>query len=70
MREYIRRRLEKAMINAIRVMLQKRRRKISNIAPAIQGLIDADSKRFPAAYNEPREFYRKLSEVPQGVDHG
>ena len=58
------------MINAIRVMLQKRRRKISNIAPAIQGLIDADSKRFPAAYNEPREFYRKLSEVPQGVDHG
>ena len=58
------------MINAIRVMLQKRRRKISSTAPAIQGLIDADSKRFPAAYNEPREFYRKLSEVPQGVDHG
>ena len=58
------------MINAIRVMLQKRRRKISNIAPAIQGLIDADSKRFPAAYNEPRDFYRTLSEVPQGVNHG
>ena len=58
------------MINAIRIWIQKRRRKISNIAPAIQGLIDADSKRFPAAYNEPREFYRKLSEVPQGVDHG
>ena len=58
------------MINAIRVMLQKRRRKISNVTPAIQGLIDADSKRFPAAYNEPRDFYRKLSEVPQGVGHG
>ena len=58
------------MINAIRIWIQKRRRKISNIAPAIQGLIDADSRRFPAAYNEPREFYRKLSEVPQGVDHG
>jgi hypothetical protein len=51
-------------------MLQKRRRKISSTAPAIQGLIDADSKRFPAAYNEPRDFYRKLSEVPQGVNHG
>jgi len=59
------------MINAIRVMLQKRRRKISNVTPAIQGLIDADSKRFPAAYNEPRDFYRTLSEVPQGVsNHG
>jgi len=58
------------MINAIRILLQKRRRKISNVTPAIQGLIDADSKRFPAAYNEPRDFYRKLSDVPQGVDHG
>ena len=58
------------MINAIRILLQKRRRKISNIPHPMQGLIDADSKRFPAAYNEPREFYRKLSEVPQGVDHG
>ena len=58
------------MINAIRIWIQNRRRKISSTAPAIQGLIDADSKRFPAAYNEPRDFYRKLSEVPQGVDHG
>ena len=59
------------MINAIRIWIQNRRRKISNVTPAIQGLIDADSKRFPAAYNEPRDFYRKLSEVPQGVsNHG
>jgi hypothetical protein len=58
------------MINAMRAWIQKRRRKISNIRNPMQGLIDAESKRFPAAYNEPRDFYRKLSEVPQGVNHG
>ena len=58
------------MINAIRIWIQNRRRKISSTAPAIQGLIDADNKSFPAAHYVPRDYYRKLSEVPQGVNHG
>ena len=55
------------MINVIRLMLQKHRRKISDVTPAIQALIDSESKRFPPDYSEPKDFYRKLSEVPQGT---
>ena len=58
------------MINAMRAWIQKRKARINDRPHPIQGLIDADNKSFPAAHYVPRDCYRKLSEVPQGVNHG
>jgi len=46
-------------------LIEKRRTRISDTPHPMQELIDADNKRFPAAYQIPRDFYNKLSEVPQ-----
>lgn len=52
-------------MSLLKKMLEKRRARISDKPHPMQELIDADNKQFPAAYELPREYYNKLSEVPQ-----